>query len=154
MNSDDILEMIGIERRDEDKSLSDDIMDSISVGLFNIDNIKKDIDKRMDRVDTKLDEIEEVEENARDTLSEVESKIDEIDVRVAILELKLAGAVILGLVYLAVISAQENNMIISYSAVALAILFSLETIITAYRGFVSDFFVKGLIKAKRKVLNN
>lgn len=145
------MNRIGIEREDEDKSLSEDIRDSLQVGLFNIDNIKEDIDERMDRVDRKLEEVEKVENDARDTLTEVEDKLDEIDIRIGILEFKLAGAVILGLVYLSFISAQQDRVYVSYSAAILAIVFAAETLITLYRGFFGDFLVGGIRKIKDQV---
>ncbi len=146
-----LINRIGIEREDEDKSLSEDIKDSLQVGLFNIDNIKEDIDERMDRVDRKLEQVEEVENDARDTLTEVEDKLDEIDIRIGILEFKLAGAVILGLVYLSFISAQQDRVYVSYSAATLAIVFAAETLITLYRGFFGDFIVKGIKGLKNRV---
>ncbi|MDZ7688758.1 MAG: hypothetical protein U5J64_08575 [Halobacteriales archaeon] len=138
------MKRIGIEREDKDKSIAEDVRDSLQVGLFNIDNIKQDIDERMDRVDRKLEHVEEVENDARETLMEVEDKLDEIDIRIGILEFKLAGAVILGLVYLSIISAQENRIYVSYSAGILAVVFAAETLITLYRGFFGDFIVKGI----------
>lgn len=141
---DKLMKRIGIEREDKDKSIAEDVRDSLQVGLFNIDNIKQDIDERMDRVDRKLEHVEEVENDARETLMEVEDKLDEIDIRIGILEFKLAGAVILGLVYLSIISAQENRIYVSYSAGILAVVFAAETLITLYRGFFGDFIVKGI----------
>jgi len=141
----------GIEREDKEKTVTEDIRDSLQVGLFNIDNIKEDIDERMDRVDRKLEQVEEVENDARDTLEEVEGKLDEIDIRIGVLEFKLAGAVILGLIYLSFISAQDGRIYVSYSAAALAVIFSIETLVTLYRGFFGDFLVKGLKKLKDRV---
>jgi hypothetical protein len=146
-----LINRIGIEREDEDKPLSEDIRDSLQVGLFNIDNIKEDIDERMDRVDRKLEQVEEVENDARDTLEEVEDKLDEIDVRIGILEFKLAGAVVLGLIYLSFISAQDGRIYVSYSAAILAVVFAAETLITLYRGFFGDFLVSGIRKLEDKV---
>lgn len=145
------MNVAGIERKDEDKSVSEDIRDSLRVGLFNIDNIKEDIDERMDRVDRKLEQVEEVENDARETLTEVEDKLDEIDIRIGVLEFKLAGAVILGLVYLSFISAQDGRVYVSYSAAILAVIFAAETLVTLYRGFFGDFLVKGIKKLEDKV---
>jgi len=149
MTADRVLEWMGIEREDKDKSLHEDIKDSVRVGLFNIDNIKEDIDERMDKVDNKLNHVEEVEENARETLNDVEEKLDEIDIRIGILEFKLSGAVILGLIYLAFISAQDGRMLVTYSAAILAVMFSIETLVTLYRGFFGDFIVSYLLKIKK-----
>jgi len=145
------MDKAGIEREDEDKPISEDIRDSLGVGLFNIDNIKQDIDERMDRVDRKLDHVEEVENDARETLIEVEDKLDEIDIRIGVLEFKLAGAVILGLVYLSFISAQDGRIYVSYSAAILAVVFSIETLVTLYRGFFGDFLVKGIKKIEDRI---
>ena len=148
---DRVMRRMGIEREDEDKPLSEDIKDSLQVGLFSIDNIKEDIDERMDRVDRKLEHVEEVENDARDTLNEVEDKLDEIDIRIGILEFKLAGAVILGLIYLSFISAQQDRIYVSYSAAGLAIVFAAETLITLYRGFFGDFIVSGIRELKNQL---
>lgn len=142
-----VLKNFSIGRRDDEKTLSKDIKESIKVGL-NIDNIKEDIDKRMEKVDRKLEHVEELEEDARDTLEEVEEKLEEIDMRISIIEFKLAGAVVLGLVYLSIISAQEGNMYVSYSAAILATITSLETLLTLYRSFFGDFIVKSIKKIK------
>ena len=148
---DRLLNRFGIERRDEDKSISEDVRDSLKVGLFNIDNIKQDIDERMDRVDRKLDHVEEVENDARETLDEVEKKLEEIDIRIGILEFKLAGAVILGLVYLSFISAQQDRIYVSYSAAILAVVFAVETLVTLYRGIFGDFLVSGIRSLKNRI---
>jgi len=146
-----LMRRIGIDREDEDKSISEDVRDSLRVGLFNIDNIKDDIDERMDRVDRKLEQVEQVENDARDTLEEVEDKLDEIDIRIGILEFKLTGAVILGLVYLSFISAQDGRIYVSYSAATLAVVFAAETLITLYRGFFGDFLVSAIRKLKNQI---
>lgn len=146
-----LMSQVGIEREDKDKSISEDVRDSLQVGLFNIDNIKQDIDERMDRVDRKLEHVEEVENDARDTLREVEDKLDEIDIRIGILEFKLAGAVILGLVYLSFISAQQDRIYVSYSAAILAVVFAVETLVTLYRGIFGDFLVSGIRSLKNRI---
>ena len=146
-----LLEKAGIEREDESKDIAEDIKDSLSTALFNIDNVIEEIDERMDRVDRKLDKVEETESDARETLNEVEDKLDEIDIRIGILEFKMAGAVIIGLVYLAIISAQEGRMYVSYSAAGLSIIFGIETLITLYRGFFGDFLVSFISKIEDKL---
>jgi hypothetical protein len=138
LSGDDILESLGLNRRDTDKSIPQDIIDSLETGLFNIDNIKEEIDVRMDRVDNKLEEVEQIEKK-------VNNKINLIEKKIAIVELKVSGAVIMGLLYISDHYTRLGDPVKSDVAFGLAILFILQTLITVYRGFVHDFFLEWFV---------
>lgn len=142
--SDIILKSIGIDRKDKNKPLSEDIRDSLSKGLLDIDNIIED-------VEDKIDHIEELEEDAKEALDEVDKKLGEIDIRISIIEVKIAGAVILGLLALTDYYYQNDRIYLAGVSILLVILFSLETLITLYRGFFGDFIVEWSLNVKDRL---